>query len=186
MFGDEKQKQEDKGYGSLPPAKFQADAFHQQALMAKTLARAIIELEREVATISPQLGQRLRIAYFLQYLLITNMLSENVVLPARIRDFTGKSIRTALSTGIPKYNEGNHKACLEAYRHASAVILNPQHAHDCNRLCVLEKCEHEIHPLLTPLQNAVDMADSDASLSVDSKAWVLRRAFDFLLVNRLI
>ena len=115
-------------------------------------------------------------------------------------------ILVAISKGVPLYTEGHHQRCFEVYRASAEAIVDVFQAKNVNRnnLHGIDKSTPPSSPGITPsslspasafsrdpstryedvvrhFKAALRATDEDDISSYREKAWILRRAFDFVL-----
>ena len=78
-----------------------------------------------------------------------------------------REISSAISRGVPLYNDGDHEGCFNAYKQAAEKIL--------------EQCK--VGSVERGLRLALETASKQASATM--RAWTLRHAFDTILRGRI-
>jgi len=178
-----------------------AAAKARKKLLASQLVTNFKAVKEEVHRLSNENDKRLKILFFYRYLLFSEFLTGEVGFTEKMKTTIGKIVRDAIKKGAPSYNSGTYKLCYEIYKQAIQSILTPANSHECHDLCRREECLHELNPLLVELKTSLDAteraerdedtAESSSGVVIksddwDTRAWILRRGFDFLLFNKLI
>jgi len=176
-----------------------AAAKARRKALASMLVTAFRIVKEEVNRLNNPNDKRLKIVYFFRYLIVCEFLTGETSFSESKKSFIGKTIKEAIKKGAPSYNTGKYKECFEIYKAGAQLLLSPTHSHECHELCKRDECLHELHPLLVEIKTALDIVDrtekDDDGMELgfslkaddwDTRAWILRRGFDFLLFNKLV
>lgn len=150
-------------------------------------AQITLALQQAAANARDLNLQETSLKYFVDYLLATDFLTDNTSLPTSTRDFMSKALHGALTEGVAAYNRGNIQQCADSYAKAAAAIVTPSQTHSCDSLCMFDECMGTLHPLLDVLSRALAVSrQAEFATNYMFQAWLLRRAFDFYYVNKIL